>query len=152
MAVTALVVFFLLTVFAGTASAQECSIDLEAQDELVVAYNDNADQIPGVLRGQLSGQSVDLRIDTSSGERQYAIRTDSEGRIDSFQEGQAADPTVRVETSASTLCSIIDSNDPVTASSAAYENGEITISGVGVVNSIKIEVVKVATRLLFSFL
>ncbi|MFW5937779.1 MAG: hypothetical protein ACOCSN_02445 [Halanaeroarchaeum sp.] len=144
----AVIVLSLLVFPMGTATAQEeCAIEPDNQDALVDAYNENVDEIPGVVRGQVSDQRIDLRIDTSDDERRFSISTDDDGRITDFEEGAESDPTLRVETSESTLCSIVTSDEPAAAFNDAYRSGEIEISGVGIVNSVKVGAAKVLLRL-----
>lgn len=141
--VATLVLLSLFALPAGSASAQACSLDAAEIQPLVDTYNRNVEQVPGMARGQLSGQQVDLRIATAGGERRFAVDTADDGRIVTFEETTADDPSLRVETSESAICGIITGNDPVAEFAQAYESGEIDVSGVGVVNSVKMGLVKV---------
>lgn len=141
--VAALLVASLFALPVGTASAQECSLDAAELEPMVAAYNANLDRVPGVARGQLSDQRIDVGIATPGGERRFAVTTDADGRITEFSETAAEDPTLRVETSESTICDVVTANDPPTAFADAYDTGEIDVSGVGIVNSVKIGAVKV---------
>lgn len=141
--VSLLVVVSVLAVPAGTATAQECSLDPVELAPLVDTYNANINEVPGVARGQLSDQTIDVRIDAPGGERRFAVTTADDGRITAFEETAASDPTLRVETSESTICDIVASPDPAGAFAEAYDSGEIDVSGVGVLNSVKIGAVKV---------
>lgn len=141
--IAALVVLSALALPAGPASAQECRLDPAALDPLVEVYNRNVDQVPGIARGQLSGQQVDLRVETPDGDRQFAVATADDGRITSFEDGAAADPTLRVETSESALCEVVAAEDPAAAFADAYDSGSIDVSGVGVVKGVVVGAVKV---------
>ena len=140
--VVLVVVAFALAGAVGTASAQECDLDSTNRQKLVDTYNQNVDEVPGVLRGQLANERIDLRLDTSDGVTQYVVVTREGGQIDSFERGTAENPTIRVETSESTLCGIATADDPTAAASEAYDDGDISIKGVGTVNSVKIEAAK----------
>lgn len=61
-------------------------------------------------------------------------------------EGAPEDPTIRVLTSENTIDEILASDDPGSAFNEAYNNDEIRIEGVGVVNSVKIGVTKAGFR------
>jgi hypothetical protein len=124
-------------------SAQECSLEAQDQQQLVSTYNENVDKVPGVARSQVSGQRIDLRIETPDGERRFAVTTRDDGRIASWEDGAIDDPTLRVETDESTLCDIATSDDPAAAFSDAYDSGAIEVSGVGPVNAVKVTVMKI---------
>lgn len=141
--VASLLVLSLLAFPASPASAQACSLDAAELAPLIDTYNANVDRVPGVVRGQLSGQTIDVRIDAPAGERRFAVTTADDGRIIAFEESTASDPTLRVETSQSTICGIAGSPDPAGAFADAYDSGEIDVSGVGVLNSVKFGAVKV---------
>ncbi|MFC7097352.1 hypothetical protein [Halobaculum marinum] len=147
LAVAALVVLSLLAVSPTVAAAQqqeECSIDNAELDVAVAAYNANLDQVPGPVRGQLADERVDVRIDTPDGERRFGAVTDNSGRVSDFSETGVDDPTLRVETSESTICGIVQSDDPAGAALDAYRNDEIRIEGVGAVKSVTFSVAKAA--------
>lgn len=127
----------------GTVTAQECTLETAELESLVDVYNQNVDTVPGIVRGQLSDQRIDLRIDTADGERRFAVTTDADARITQLDETVANDPTLRVETDESTLCDITTNEDPTAAFAQAYEDGSIKLSGVGIVNSVKVGAVKV---------
>lgn len=132
----------------GTALAQGTEeVDL---GELVSAYNENVDQAPDVVRGQLAGQRVELRIgdgSTVAGPNTgtaYHFTTADDGTITDYGEGEAADPTVRVRTSEDAFFAILESEDPAGEFDRQYEAGKIEINGIGLTNAVKIELVKFA--------
>ncbi|TKR28127.1 hypothetical protein [Natronomonas salsuginis] len=148
--ISGLLVMTLLMFPVGTVSAQECSLDADQLNPLVDVYNENLDQVPGLVKGQLSDQRIDVRIDAADGERRFAVSTDSDGRVTQFEEAVAEDPTVRVETDESTTCDVITSDDPAATFNQAYENGDIEVTGVGVTNRVKIGAVKVGVSVVKS--
>lgn len=141
--ISVLVVVSLLAFPLGTATAQECTLETDELGPLVSAYNQNVDQAPGIVRGQLSDQRIDVRVDSAEGERRFAATTAPDGRITRFDETVAENPTIRVETDESTVCGIITSEDPAAEFNQAYNDGSIEVTGVGVTNRVKIGAAKV---------
>lgn len=144
--ISAIVVVSLLAFPIGTATAQECTLEPSELDPLVDVYNQNVDQAPGIVQGQLSDQRIDVRVDSADDTRRFAVRTTPDGRITRFDETAAEDPTVRVETDESTACGIITSEDPAAEFNQAYRDDSIEVTGVGVTNRVKIGAVKVGVR------
>lgn len=136
--VAAVLVLSGLALPAGTASAQECSIDDIDVDPLVLAYNENLDQVPGFLAGRLSDQTINVTVESPDGTEYFAVTTNESAHVTGFERRPAENPTLNVETTESTFCSIVASTDPAATVTDAYENDEITISGVGILNSVKV--------------
>lgn len=132
----------LLAVPVGTAGAEECTLDPASLQSLVADYNEHVEQAPGLVRSQFAGERIDVRLDASGGERRFAVVTAADGRITAFEEGEAEDPTLRVETTESTFCSVVGADDHSAAFVDAYESGAIEVSGVGTVNAVKVGAVK----------
>jgi len=142
--VVSLVVLAALSV-SGSVSAetqQSCTLDMSTLAPLVDAYNANLDQAPGMVKGQLSGQRIDVHVQTASGERRFAVVTDSNARITQFDQGPVSDPSLAVTVDEQSVCDVLAAEDPATAFVQAYDRGDIDVQGVGVVNSVKIGVVK----------
>lgn len=150
MIISGLLIVVLLTFPVGTATAQECSLETDELTPLVDVYNENLDQVPGLVRGQLSDQRIDVRIDAADGEQRFAVSTDADGRITQLNEAVAEDPTVRVETDESTTCDVITSDDPAATFNQAYEDGSIEVTGVGITNQVKIGAVKLGLGIMRS--
>lgn len=138
----ALVVLSVLSFPAGTASAQACDFSEERLDTFAGLYNQNLDQVPGYLIGLISGHRIDVRMDSTSGERRFAAVTAEDGRITSFREGTIEDPTLVVETRESTLCRIVISENPIQTASDAYLDGDIEIRATSTVTNIMLSGVK----------
>ena len=145
--VATFVLIALLALPAGTASAEECSLDAVRMQTLVDTYNQNVDRAPAIARGQFAGERIDVRLEASDGERRFTAITAADGQIISLREEAATDPTLRVETSESTVCDVVTADSPKRAFLDAYDGGEIDVSGVGVVNSVKASVVKIGVRI-----
>jgi hypothetical protein len=147
-----LAVAVVLSVAPGPAVAQDASaVDI---DRLVEAYNANVDEAPGIVRGQLAGQGIELRIgdgSTVAGADTgavYSFRLRDDGTVaDGYGEGEADDPDYRVLTSEDVFLDVIESETPADAAAAFdrhYDAGRIEIRGVGIANSVRVEAVKFA--------
>ena len=136
---------------AGTASARECSLDPAELRPLVESVNENVDKVPGFARSQFGGERIDVRVDTTDGVRRYALTTAGDARITRFQAGAPDEPTLRVETSRSTLCDVVEADDPKAAFADAYYGGDVEVSGVGSVNYVKVEAVKIGASISRTF-
>jgi hypothetical protein len=140
---------------AGTVGAQSDGagtgdVDLE---RLVETYNANVDEAPDIARGQLAGQTIEIRVgdgeelaakDTGTA---FYVTTAESGRVTDYGDGDAESPTIRVRTSEATLDRILNAEEPGRAFDEAYSNGEIQINGLTLTESVKIEVVKFAVWL-----
>lgn len=146
-----LAVAVVLSVAPGPALAQDADdVDL---DRLVEVYNANVDEAPDIVRGQLAGQEIEVRIGDgstvagpTSGTAYYFV-TREDGTVSEYGEGEADDPDYRVRTSEDVFADILESESPEAAAAAFerhYEAGRIEINGVGVANSVKVEGVKFA--------
>jgi hypothetical protein len=146
-----LAVAVVLSVVPGPAVAQDA--DDVNLDRLVEAYNANVDRAPGVVRGQLAGQSVELRVGEGStvagpdSGTVYRFTTAENGTVTSYAEGEAADPDYRVRTSEDAFLAIVDSSDPAAEFGEQRDAGNVRINGVGVSNAVKVEAVKAAVRI-----
>ena len=142
------IVVVVLSAVPGPALAQDAGdVDL---DGLVDAYNENVDQAPSIVRGQLAGQDIELRIgdgSTVAGAETgtaYHFTTAEDGTVTSYGEGPADDPDYRVRTSEEAFFAILDAPDPAAEFDRRYEAGDVRINGVGTANAVKVEVVKAA--------
>jgi hypothetical protein len=119
-------------------------------DNLVDIYNANVDQVPGIIRGQIADESVELRygegdtVATSdTGSARY-FTTDGDAVITDYGEGDAENPSVRIRTSEATYQAIVTSDDPPAEFVAQYEAGNVKVNGVGVGKSVTLEAAKLA--------
>jgi hypothetical protein len=147
-----LAVAVVLSVVPGSAVAQDAGeVDI---DRLVEVYNANVDQAPDIVRGQLAGQEIELRIgdgSTVAGADTgavYHFRLRDDGTVaDGYGEGEADDPDYRIRTSEDVFFDVLESETPAEAAAAFerhYDAGRIRINGVGVANSVRVEAVKFA--------
>jgi putative NIF3 family GTP cyclohydrolase 1 type 2 len=126
----------------AAAAVQESDNSTDAED-VAAAYNENVDDLPDVIKNRATNERVELTIETSDGETvTYTAITDDEARVTELREG-SHDPTLRVSTDEETIREVANADNTGAAASEAYESGDIQIEGVGVVNSVTVEVVKV---------
>lgn len=136
------------TLGTGAVAAQEDQRSddrlVENLDALANTYNQNLEQVPGVFRDQLANERVEVVVESDDGANHYAANTGDGARVTAIERGEAENPTVRVTTDAETLEEIRTADDPASTAVDAYDSGEIKISGVGVVNAVKVTVVEAA--------
>ena len=125
------------------AAQADCTLDATTLGPLVDEYNANVDQVPGMARGQIADERIDVQVNADGGERHFYAVTDADGRITEFSAGEGDDPSLRVIVDEQAMCDVLASDDPAAAFQTAYDSGEIDVQGVGVVNSVKIGLVKV---------
>jgi hypothetical protein len=107
------------------------------------AYNENVDELPGVIKNRAADERVELNVERSDGgTATYTAITDDDARITELREG-SHDPTLRVTTDEATIREIANAENTAGAAAEAYRSDDIRIEGVGVVNSVTVEVVKV---------
>lgn len=112
-------------------------------ENLAAVYNENVDQLPDVIQNRAAGERVELNVQTSEGETMtYTAVTDEDARVTEIREG-SHDPTIRVTTDEATIREIANAENTGAATSEAYESGDIQIEGVGLTNTVTVEVVKV---------
>ena len=143
-----LAVVLVLSVAPAPALAQDA--DEVDMDRLVEVYNANVDRAPDIVRGQLAGQSVELRIGDGStvagpdAGTVYHFTTAENGTVTDYASGEAPDPDYRVRTREEARLAVVNASDPSTEFDRQYEAGNVEIHGVGVTNSVKAEAVKAA--------
>lgn len=114
-------------------------------DALAQTYNDNLDAVPDVFASQLANERVDVRVAAADGEHRYYAETGADARVARIERGAGPEPpTVRVRTDEATLDAIRTSETPAATAVAAYDDGRIEITGVGVVNAVTVETAKAA--------
>lgn len=145
-----LAVAVVLSVTPGPALAQDAGeVDV---DRLVGVYNANVDQAPGIVRGQLAGQEIELRIgdgstvaDADTG-TVYQFTTADDGTITDYGEGDSDDPDYRVRTSEDAFFAVLNASDPAAEFDRQYADGTVRIDGVGIGNTVTVGTVKVVVR------
>lgn len=118
---------------------------------MVETYNENVDADDfGFVAGQLQNQKVNLVVDDPANgtEASVSFRMDGDLRMQELELGTRDDATIRMSTDKATMDSIITSDSPVAAFREAVLDDEITISGIGTLNSVKWTVVNIAADVL----
>ncbi|PSQ17563.1 hypothetical protein BRD00_07640 [Halobacteriales archaeon QS_8_69_26] len=127
---------------AGTAggAAQAASPDICGQSPagLVESYNDNIEDVPSLVRDQVSNSRIHLKVNGEAG-GDYAVDTDSRGRIESYAEGEPESPKLRVVTDCESFTSMVEADDPSEAFWREYRSGDIDFVGVGLVQGIVVD-------------
>lgn len=112
-------------------------------------YNNNTHLVPGFVRDWLGNTRVNVEILMDDGSVMDIYMVVENAYINEFEKGKLSDANARASLSEETVRRIINSDDPVAEVQRAYSNGEIQYSGVGFVESVKIEVVKVIVKIYF---
>jgi hypothetical protein len=153
---TALVIA-LAVVFSGGVGAQQGGDEVTAEDinldQLVETYNANVDEAPDIARGQLAGQTIEIRVGEGdemakkdTGESLHVTTAES-GRITDYEKGDAESPTIRIRTNEDTLEDIAQAEEPGKEFNQQYEDGDIKVGGVTMTEKVKVEAVKFAVWL-----
>lgn len=140
----ALVVLVVAAGMSGLSVAQDSEASSTQDiDELVEVYNSNLEEAPGFVTGQLAGKDVEIAVDRTDGEtKHYHATLADDARITDYGEGEAEDPDVRVTTDSETLDAIQSADNPSDRAVEAYESGDISVRGVGAVNSVQVTAVE----------
>lgn len=128
-----------------TVASDDPSERLHADLEPIVAqFNQNVGSGGGGrILGMVSGETVEARVAMTSGETAYlTIRFGSNGRIREFSPGAPDSPTMRMETTEPVIRETMNARNPATAFRQAYDRGDISIHGVGIVNAITVSIGK----------
>ncbi|WP_336136083.1 hypothetical protein [Natronomonas amylolytica] len=117
--------------------------DSHSAENVAATYNENVGDLPDVIKNRATNERVELTIETADGEAvTYTAITDDEARVTELREG-SHDPTLRVSTDEATIREISNADNTGAAAAEAYDSGDIRIEGVGMVNSVTVEAVKV---------
>ncbi len=129
----------LVAVDTTTATGQLGSSFYRGIRTVATKYNENvAAENLGVLGTYLDGERVNLHILRRDGETAVvSFRTTETTRVRDLQAGPHPDATVRIRVDESTARRLLDSDRPAQAANQAFLNDEITITGLGIYNTIK---------------
>jgi len=113
----------------------------------VEKYNQNVDKIT-FLKSLIGEERINCEISLDDGNvLMYGIETGKGAKVISFEVAEISDPTMKVYTSESTIRTIMNAEDPVSAFPDAFTTGAIKLEGVGLVNKLKVRVIGVATNI-----
>lgn len=141
-----LVATLVLVALPGTAAADctDSAGELTGEELQAIAdtYNQNVDDLPGFLTGQIAGERVEFRV-TGETELVYTMVFDENARAIGVSEG-SDEPTLRITVAGETLCDSLQSDNPGAALAGAYQSGDVAVEGVGTANALKVTVLKTA--------
>ncbi|MBE8539724.1 C13 family peptidase [Geoglobus acetivorans] len=112
-------------------------------------YNNNTNLVPGFIKDWLGNTRVNVEILMDDGSVMDIYMVVENAYINEFEKGKLSDASAKASLSEETVRRIINSDDPVAEVQKAYSDGDIQYSGVGFVESIKVEVVKVIVKIYF---
>ena len=95
-----------------------------------------------MLSGRISNATIHGVV-TDDANRDYTVVTGANKQVSRFSAGVPSNPSLEVETDCDTVTRVVDADKPDQAFSSAYDDGDIEVSGVGLVNTIIVEVLKV---------
>lgn len=110
-------------------------------------YNQNVDQVPGMVIRLFGNERINLQLTSCSSDCRIGLVT-SNGRITELNKGEVSNPTIEATMSETLLKNLLDSSDPRGVFVNALKNGEIKISGVGLVSKIKLTLMNLLAKLL----
>jgi len=140
-------VVLVIAVVAGIAVGMEDSDLFGDMKQQVDRYNQNVDGIPFV-KTFIGEERIRCEISLNNGtELIIGITTDEDAKITSFEKGEISDPTINASTNESTVRTIMNSDDPVSAFQDALDSGAITFEGVGLGDKIKVGVMKAVLKI-----
>ncbi|MDY6774117.1 MAG: hypothetical protein SVS85_02855 [Candidatus Nanohaloarchaea archaeon] len=137
--------FLCLLLLSGTAGAVAYGNSttqkvMENPARYVELYNQNVDKVPGVLRSLVSGERINLHLDTGNGNVTVGVVMD-DGRIGKVEEGGIKNPTLKIYTDIGTTEAILDAERPAEKALEAYKSGEIRYRTTNMGTTIKMAVV-----------
>ncbi len=113
----------------------------------VEIYNQNVDKIT-FIKSFIGEERINCEFSLDDGNMlMYGIETGKGAKVISFEVAEISDPTMKVYTSESTIRTIMNAEDPVSAFQDAFTTGAIKLEGVGLVNKLKVGVMGVATNI-----
>ena len=140
-------VVLVISVFAGIAVGMEDSDLFEDLKQQVDIYNQNVDEIPFV-KSLIGEERINCEISLDDGNMlTIGIKTDEDAKVISLEKGEISDPTVRAYTNESTVRTIMNSSDPVSAFQDALNTGKIKFEGAGLGNKIMLRTMDIAIKL-----
>lgn len=139
--------------FEGEEVAYENSTVAEIVDNpepVVSTYNSNADELPSLVRNLVSGERINVHIETAEDEKVLGAVMDG-ARVDSLEDGGVENPTVEFHTDVTTLEVIATAEDPKAEAVSAFNGPRITYETHGLGSTIKFAVISVLAKV-FGFL
>ncbi|AIY91233.1 C13 family peptidase [Geoglobus acetivorans] len=113
-------------------------------------YNNNTHLAPGFIKDWLGNTRVNVEILMDDGSVMDIYVVTENAYINEFERGKLDDANAKASLSEETVRRVISSDDPVAEVQKAYRGGDIQYSGVGFVESVKVEVVKIIVKIYFA--
>ncbi len=112
-------------------------------------YNNHTDLVPGFIKTLVGNARINLEIDMNDGSKLKTYIVTENGYITEFERGQLNDATIKAKTKEEVVRRIIDSYDPIKETENALRSGEINYSGIGFINTVKVEIAKIVFKIYF---
>jgi hypothetical protein len=121
-----------------------------ATQKIADMYNQNTDQVPSVITGLVASNTTEIRVENAR-QKYYTVKTNNDLNITDVSVGSADNPDIMVKLDKETVCDAYTSDDRVDTVTAAYEDGEITITATGTLDKAKVFIGKQAAGILDMF-
>ena len=163
-----ILVIVLVVSAVGTVAAQGESMytppDDRSLDDLVDAYNANADQTPGWLGAVVDADVVYVTVypesaampsdlfaveTAASGPTIYRFEMRADGRIDDYAGADSVERgegTYVVAADRSTMDAILTADDPVSVGTAAFTDGSLRLQANGTVQNVMVRMLRFASQ------
>lgn len=115
-------------------------------DHVIQKYENNVERAPGVLSGPITDATIHGIVNNDP-VRDYIIETGPDKRISEVKQGVPANPAIEVETDCQTFHKVLDTDDPAATFGTEYDNGNIRVRGVGSINTVLVEVLKIGLKI-----
>ncbi len=106
-------------------------------------YNSNTDQIPSFLKFLAGNERINVEIIMKGNQTMKISIVTENSRIVELKRESLDNPSARAKLSEETAKQILNSDSPVSDFERAYRNGEIDYQGVGFINALKVQLVKI---------
>jgi hypothetical protein len=134
----------LTTLFVSSATAVT---EQEVKDFFLNSYNHQITKIITdipLLKSVFGGQVIHILISDNNKNIELTATTNSDGYITKLDSGAPNNPTLKLISNAATIEKIKSSSTPLDETKTAFENGDISYEGVGIVQTVKVTIIKVA--------
>ncbi len=112
-------------------------------------YNKHTDMVPDFIKSWFGNSRVNVEILMNDGSTLTLYMVIENSYINELEKGELIDASGKARLNEGTARKILSSDDPVKEVQNAIKDGEIDYSGIGLVESIKVELVKVVVRVYF---
>jgi hypothetical protein len=97
-------------------------------------YNNNVDQVPGIVKYLLGNEETYVTVDMNNGEKLEVKMVMKDAKIVQFDKiiGYDKSATISVATTEKTVTELMTSNNPIDTFTKAMDNGAIKVDGAGI--------------------